>query len=224
MTISIEAKKLRKGYRDGEREVSVLDGVCLEVQPGEVLSIIGPSGSGKSTLLHLLGTLDRPDSGTIEIGGRDVLSLPPRELATFRNRTLGFVFQFHQVLPDFDALENVMMPGRIAGIDPRALAERAQTLFEEVGLTHRMDHFPNQLSGGERQRVALCRALLLEPPLLLADEPTGNLDPKSGDVVLGRLFDLQESHGTTVVLVTHNPGVAERCDRILTLDGGVLRP
>ncbi len=224
MTVAVEAKNVHKAYRDGDREVPVLGGVNLVISPGEVVAVIGPSGSGKSTLLHLLGTLDRPDTGSIEIGGADVALLGDRELARFRNRSLGFVFQFHQLLPDFTALENAMMPGRIAREEGEKTRRRALQLFSEVGLDHRCDHFPSQLSGGERQRVALCRALLLEPPLLLADEPTGNLDSKSGEAVLGRLLGLQESHGTTVVLVTHNPEVAARCDRILTLEGGILRP
>ena len=145
-------------------------------------------------------------------------------MAAFRNRTIGFVFQFHQLLPDFTALENVMLPGRIAGLDPGLVLENARRLLLEVGLAERLDHFPNQLSGGERQRVALCRALVLEPPLLLADEPTGNLDPASGENVFALLLDLQARHRTTGILVTHNPEIAERCTRIQRLDGGVLHP
>jgi len=145
-------------------------------------------------------------------------------LAAFRNRTIGFVFQFHQLLPDFTALENVMLPGRIAGVEPRRVLERARGLLVEVGLERRLEHFPSELSGGERQRVALCRALALEPPLLLADEPTGNLDPESGETVFELLLALQGRHGTTGILVTHNPEIARRCTRILRLDGGVLHP
>jgi lipoprotein-releasing system ATP-binding protein len=182
----------------------------------------GPSGSGKSTLLHLLGALDRPDAGRIEVAGQDLAELRGAELAAFRNRTLGFVFQFHQLLPDFTALENVALPGRIAGRGARETRERAAALLAEVGLEERGGHFPGQLSGGERQRVALCRALLLEPPLLLADEPTGNLDPESGEQVFGLLVELQAEHRTTTVLVTHNPGIAARCGRILTLGEGRL--
>jgi lipoprotein-releasing system ATP-binding protein len=198
--------------------------VDLAAEPGEMVAIVGPSGSGKSTLLHLLGGLDRPDSGTVEIGGRSLAGLSGARLAAFRNRTIGFVFQFHQLLPDFTALENVMLPGRIAGLEPRRVFEHARELLLEVGLAERLDHFPNQLSGGERQRVALCRALALEPPLLLADEPTGNLDPESGGQVFQILLDLQARHGTTGILVTHNPEIAERCSRILRLEGGVLEP
>ncbi len=160
----------------------------------------------------------------MRVGGESLAGRSGAELAAFRNRTIGFVFQFHQLLPDFTALENVMLPGRIAGRDPGGTRDRAAELLEEVGLGDRLDHFPSQLSGGERQRVALCRALALDPPLLLADEPTGNLDPASGERVLDLLLTLQERHGTTGVLVTHNPEVAERCARILVLQDGILQP
>jgi lipoprotein-releasing system ATP-binding protein len=207
LTATITAAGVRKSYRDANRVVEVLRGVDLAVERGELVAIVGPSGSGKSTLLHVLGALDRPDSGTVELEGR----------------RLGFVFQFHQLLPDFTALENVMMPGRIAGRPAAALRRKAEELLGEVGLTDRAHHFPSQLSGGERQRVALCRALLLEPPILLADEPTGNLDPASGEQVLERLLDLRARHGTTTLLVTHNPAIAARCGRVLRLEEGVLR-
>jgi len=188
------------------------------------VAVVGPSGSGKSTLLHLLGALDRPDDGMVEVGGQDLAGLSGARLAAFRNQTIGFVFQFHQLLPDFTALENVMLPGRIAGREPRRPFQDLAGLLLEVGLSERLDHFPNQLSGGERQRVALCRALALEPPLLLADEPTGNLDPESGETVFDLLLSLQSRHRTTGVLVTHNPEIARRCTRTLRLDGGVLHP
>jgi lipoprotein-releasing system ATP-binding protein len=222
VSVAVLASGLTKTYRDGLRRVDVLHGIDLAVEAGEMVAIVGPSGSGKSTLLHLLGALDRPDSGTIEIGGCLLGGLRPAALAAFRNRTLGFVFQFHQLLPDFTALENVMLPGRIAGLGAREVQDAARRLLSEVGLDDRVDHFPNQLSGGERQRVALCRALALEPPLLLADEPTGNLDPESGAQVLDLLLDLKDRHGTTAVLVTHNPEIAARCSRALRLDGGRL--
>jgi lipoprotein-releasing system ATP-binding protein len=224
VSVAVEARGLRKVYQDGVRRVEVLRGVDFAVEPGELVAVVGPSGSGKSTLLHLLGALDRPDSGWISIGGELLAGFTAAQLAGFRNRTIGFVFQFHQLLPDFTALENVLLPGRIAGEEPRRLLERARGLLEEVGLGDRLDHFPNQLSGGERQRVAICRALVLEPPLLLADEPTGNLDPASGGQVFELLLELQERHGTTGLLVTHNPEIAERCARILRLEGGVLEP
>jgi lipoprotein-releasing system ATP-binding protein len=224
MSVAVRASGVTKTYQDGVRRVEVLRGIDLAVEPGEMVAIVGPSGSGKSTLLHLLGALDRPDTGRVEVGGQSLAGLSGAGLAAFRNRTIGFVFQFHQLLPDFTALENVMLPGRIAGREPRGVLANARRLLEEVGLAERLDHFPNQLSGGERQRVALCRALALEPPLLLADEPTGNLDPASGDAVFQLLLDLQARHRTTGVLVTHNPEIAQRCTRILKLDGGVLQP
>jgi lipoprotein-releasing system ATP-binding protein len=222
MSVRVEARGLAKSYRDGTRVVEVLRGIDLAVEPGELVAIVGPSGSGKSTLLHLLGTLDRPDAGQVLLGGQDVSTLTGTRLAAFRNRTIGFVFQFHQLLPDFTALENVMLPGRIAGRSSKELEPVARRLLDEVGLSHRLDHFPSELSGGERQRAALCRALVLEPPLLLADEPTGNLDAESGERVLDRLFDLQARHGTTALLVTHNPEIAGRCGRVLELRDGEL--
>ncbi len=224
MSVRVEATGLVKGYRDGDLRIEVLRGTDLRVEPGEMVAVVGPSGSGKSTLLHLLGGLDRPDAGEVRIGGELLARRRGAALASFRNRTIGFVFQFHQLLPDFTALENVMLPGRIAGRDPRETLARARSLLADVGLADRLDHFPNELSGGERQRVALCRALALDPPLLLADEPTGNLDPASGERVLELLLDLQRRHGTTGVLVTHNPEVARRCARIFILDEGVLSP
>jgi lipoprotein-releasing system ATP-binding protein len=222
MSVSIRARGVEKAYRDGERRIQVLDGVDLEVQAGEFVAIVGPSGCGKSTLLHLLGALDVPDAGSVEIGGQGLAALGPRRLAAFRNRTIGFVFQFQELLGDFSALENVMLPGRIAGQASAGAAKRARELLEEVGLRDRVDHFPNQLSGGERQRVALCRALFMEPPLLLADEPTGNLDPDSGGQVFDLMLDLQSRHGTTALVVTHNPELANRCGRLLALEGGKL--
>jgi len=222
MSVSIRARGVRKTYQDGERLVQVLDGVDLEVQAGEFVAIVGPSGCGKSTLLHLLGALDIPDAGTVEIGGQGLADLGPRRLAAFRNRTIGFVFQFQELLGDFSALENVMLPGRIAGKSSAWVEKRARALLEEIGLEDRLGHFPNQLSGGERQRVALCRALFMEPPLLLADEPTGNLDPESGTQVFDLMLDLQARHGTTALVVTHNPELAKRCGRLLALEGGRL--
>jgi len=224
MSVAVEASGVSKAYRDGARTVEVLRGASLSVAAGEIVAIVGPSGSGKSTFLHLLGGLDRADTGTIWIGGERLDGLSAAQLAAFRNRTIGFVFQFHQLLPDFTALENVMLPGRIAGRPPGQVYERARELLAEVGLSQRFDHFPNQLSGGERQRVAICRALALDPPLLLADEPTGNLDPHTADQVFELLLELQSRHRTTAMLVTHNPKIAKRCARIARLDGGILEP
>ncbi len=222
--VPVRVQGLSKTFRDGLRQVHVLDGIEISLQAGEVVAVVGPSGSGKSTLLHLLGGLEEADQGEILIGDVRLDALGRQEMAEFRNRRLGFVFQFHQLLPDFNALENVMMPGRIAGQDPARVARRSKALLEEVGLGERLDHFPSQLSGGERQRVAICRALLLEPPLLLADEPTGNLDPASAAQVLDLLMRLRAQRGTTTLIVTHNPVVAARCERSLRLDQGRLRP
>lgn len=222
MSVAVHAEGLRKAYRDGARIVEVLKGVNLEVAPGEFAAVTGPSGSGKSTLLHLLGALDRPDAGRVEIGGRELAGMSPGQLAAFRNRTIGFVFQFQELLADFSALENVMMPGRIAAQPVREVEERARDLLDEVRLGDRITHFPAQLSGGERQRVALCRALLMQPPLLLADEPTGNLDPDSGEQVFELMLELQRRHGTTAIVVTHNPELAKRCGRLWSLESGLL--
>ena len=221
---AIEARGLAKSYLDGNRTVEVLRAVDLALPAGEMVAIVGPSGSGKSTLLHLLGGLDQADAGFLRVAGRDLPRLTRTELAAFRNRQLGFVFQFHHLLPDFDALENVMMPGRIAGLPAAEVEARALELLGEVGLEDRLDFFPSQLSGGERQRVAICRALLLRPAILLADEPTGSLDPASADQVFGLLLELQRRHHTATLLVTHNLGLASRCARILELRGGVLAP
>ena len=222
MTVSVSAHGLRKEYRDGDRVVEVLQGVDLKVDPGEFAAVVGPSGSGKSTLLHLLGALDQPDDGSVQIGDQSLSSLRPSQLADFRNRMIGFVFQFQELLADFTALENVGLPGRIAGWSKRRTNARSLELLQEVGLSNRTSHFPNQLSGGERQRVALCRALLLDPPLLLADEPTGNLDPESGHRVFELMLELQKVHGTTALVVTHNPELASRCGKLFVLEGGLL--
>ena len=225
MSVSIEAVGVVKSYVDAQRRVDVLKGVDFSIPAGEKIAIVGPSGSGKSTLLHLLGGLEAPDSGRIDVGGQDVGELVGDDLARFRNLGVGFVFQFHQLLPDFTALENVMLPGRIAGRSLAFLEQRAVGLLDEVSLSDRLSHFPSELSGGEKQRVALCRALLLEPPLLLADEPTGNLDPATGDQVFGLMSSMVSSHGTTLVLVTHNPEIAGRCGRVFLLDeGGISEP
>lgn len=222
MSVAVVARGVEKAYVDGERVVEVLRGVDLEVTPGEFVAVVGPSGAGKSTLLHLLGALDRPDRGSILIADQELARLPAARQASFRNRTIGFVFQFHELLADFTALENVMLPGRIAGRPAAAVATRARDLLHAVGLEQRMEHYPNQLSGGERQRVAIARALLMAPPLLLVDEPTGNLDPASGEQVFSQLLALQRQHGTTAVLVTHNPEMARRCGRVVILEEGRL--
>ncbi|MEE8369092.1 MAG: ABC transporter ATP-binding protein [Thermoanaerobaculia bacterium] len=224
MSVSVRTRGVSKVFRDGNRELEVLRSIDLDIQAGEFVAIVGPSGAGKSTLLHILGTLDRPDAGVVEIDGEDFEKKTPRELAAFRNRTIGFIFQFQELLADFTALENIMIPGRIAGLEIGDIRDKAADLMSEVGMGDRHASYPNQLSGGERQRVALCRALLLEPRLLLADEPTGNLDPESGEQVFELMKNLQERRGTTALVVTHNQKLASRCGRILYLNGGVIDP
>jgi lipoprotein-releasing system ATP-binding protein len=205
-------------------EIHVLRGLDLTVEAGETIAVVGPSGAGKSTLLHILGGLDLPSSGRVRLGGRELASLPDAELAALRNRYVGFVFQFHHLLRDFTAVENVMMPLRIGGVSEKSARDRAGALLEQVGLAERLHHRPSKLSGGEQQRVAVARALAVEPPVLLADEPSGNLDIDTSERLHDALFDLVRSHGTALVVVTHNPSLARRTDRILSLDGGILRP
>ncbi|MBI5509150.1 MAG: ABC transporter ATP-binding protein [Deltaproteobacteria bacterium] len=203
--------------------IDVLAGASLDLMQGDMISVTGASGAGKSTLLHLIGTLDTPDKGTIHYHGRDLFALSSAELADFRNRELGFVFQFHHLLPEFTALENVMMPALIRRT-PRAEAQTAATrVLAEVGLSHRLEHRPGELSGGEQQRVALARALVLNPPLLLADEVTGNLDEKTGEEIHTLLFELNRSRGVTLIVVTHNMSLANRMPRRLLLEGGLLK-
>lgn len=204
--------------------IRVLRGVDLRLARGETVSIVGPSGSGKSTLLHILGGLDLPTSGRITLGDRDVAHLDDVQLARVRNRYVGFVFQFHHLLRDFTALENVMMPQLIAGAPRSAARRRALELLEQVGLADRAGHVPAKLSGGEQQRVATARALANEPPVLLADEPSGNLDLETSEILHDVLFDLVRDHGTAMVVVTHNSALAARTDRVMRLASGVLVP
>ena len=203
--------------------IRVLRGVDLVVERGETVSIVGPSGAGKSTLLHVLGGLDLPTSGRISLGGRDLSRMSDQELARVRNEYVGFVFQFHHLLRDFTALENVMMPQIIAGADRPRARERALELLDEVGLSERVEHRPAKLSGGEQQRVAVARALANAPPALLADEPSGNLDRETSERLHKVLFDLVKHHDTALVVVTHNTSLAARTDRMLELRDGVLR-
>jgi lipoprotein-releasing system ATP-binding protein len=218
----IRVSGLRKSFQTGDGRIEVLRGLDFSIQPGECLAIVGSSGVGKSTLLHILGTLDHPTSGTVEFRGNDLFAKSSDELARFRSESLGFIFQFHHLLPEFNALENVMMPGLIANEPPGPLRERAIALLVEVGLSHRVEHPVGKLSGGERQRVAVARAVVREPALLLADEPTGNLDPKTGDQVLDLLLELNRTHQSGLVVVTHSPEIAARLGRKLILSDGFV--
>jgi putative ABC transport system ATP-binding protein len=217
---AIRAAGLTKVYRQGETEVRALDGVDLEVGRGEMVAIMGPSGSGKSTLLHIIGALDSPTAGTVAISGRRYDGLDDNELTLLRRDSIGFVFQFFNLLPTLTAEENVLLPALIAGEGDEARRRRAGELLDRVGLAGRADHLPTQLSGGEQQRVSIARALLLEPQLVLADEPTGNLDSRSEAEVLGLLRELNQSEGHTIVIVTHDPAAAAIGDRIVFLRDG----
>ena len=210
---------VHKSFPTGEGSIDVLRGVDLRIRAGERLAIVGQSGVGKSTLLHILGTLDHPTQGSVLFHGEDVFAKPSDELAVFRNTTLGFVFQFHHLLPEFSALENVMMPGLLRGLGQKQMRERAAARLEEVELAHRLHHPVGKLSGGERQRVALARALALDPKLVLADEPTGNLDPETAERVGDLLLRVSE-RGAALVIVTHNESLARRLSRIVTLEDG----
>ncbi len=214
----IEAKDIRKGFGSLE----VLKGVSFSAQKGEVVSIVGASGAGKTTLLQILGTLSRPDSGALEIDGKDVLKMDEKQLSAFRCRKIGFVFQAHHLLPEFSALENVMMPALIAGRKTSEAKQAALDLLERVGLSDRADHKPSQLSGGEQQRTAIARALINKPAVLLADEPTGNLDSATKQEIHKLLFSLRESLGQTIILVTHDPQLAALCDRSLEMRDGLF--
>ena len=217
----IRATGLSKSYRDG-RHIDVLVDLDFEVTAGEAVSIVGQSGVGKSTLLHVLGTLDQPSSGKVLFDGVDIFGLSEREQAVFRNREIGFIFQFHHLLPDFTALENVMMPALIRGIGLVAAERQARDVLERVGLSERLTHKPGELSGGEQQRVAVARAVALSPRIILADEPTGNLDPATGAEVHGLLIDLNRTHNITLVIVTHNEGLSRLVHRTLRLQNGKL--
>lgn len=215
---------LNKFYETGTERLHVLRDVEMEVTAGEMVAIVGASGVGKSTLLHLLGGLDRANSGTIRIGETDLRALGDAGLVAFRNRHVGFVFQFHHLLPEFDAVENVEMPMRIARLPLAEARTRAMDLLARVGLADRVTHRPNMLSGGEQQRVAVARALVMRPTLLLADEPTGDLDETTADALHALLHDMHREHGLTSVIATHNPRLAAACDRVLRLEHGRLHP
>ena len=212
----IQAENIVKKYGDLE----VLRGVDLTVDSGEIVSIVGASGAGKTTFLQILGTLALPDAGSLSVGGQSTSGMSRRELSAFRNAHLGFVFQFHRLLPEFNALENVMMPAWIAGQKDNGTRSRATQLLKDLGLGHRLDHNPAELSGGEQQRVAVARALMNEPSVLLADEPSGNLDSENASAMNDLFFDLRARLGQTIVLVTHNEDLANRADRMLRMADG----
>ncbi|HQF55907.1 MAG TPA: ABC transporter ATP-binding protein [Fibrobacteria bacterium] len=218
----LSARGIRKTFRENGQELSILDGVDLDVAPGEVVAVVGVSGSGKSTMLSILGTLDRPDSGSLVIGGERTDSLGDSALSRLRSRTLGFVFQFHHLLPDLDALENVALPARIAGVSDAESRDRARELLEASGLGGRLHHRPGQLSGGERQRAALARALANRPRLVLADEPTGNLDPANALKLLETLQELSSRFGQAFLIATHDPDLAGSAHRRMRLAQGLL--
>lgn len=214
---------LHKSYYDGESELPVLQGIDLEIKTSELLAVVGASGVGKSTLLHIMGTLDRPTAGQVIYSEQDVFTLHDTELARFRNKEVGFVFQFHHLLPEFNALENVAMAALITTPSNKAIYEEAASLLEYVGLAERLSHYPSQLSGGERQRVAIARALINKPKVVLADEPTGNLDRRNSEAVHELLWDFNAKSGQTFVIVTHNSELAEQVDRVVQLvDGKVV--
>jgi lipoprotein-releasing system ATP-binding protein len=219
----ITVTDLRKSFSMGSYELPVLKGINLDIQRGEFIAIVGASGAGKSTLLHIIGTLDRPSAGTVAFEGKDLFRLSETDQAAFRNQRVGFVFQFHHLLPEFTALENVCMPALVQRRDPLAVEAEAAALLADVGLGQRLHHKPGELSGGEQQRVAMARALMQKPDLVLADEPTGNLDTHTGDGLFALMRELNKSRGTTFVVVTHNDKLSAQADRIIHMEDGQIR-
>ena len=219
----IVAQAVRKAYREADRSVEVLKGIDLTVRAGELLAVVGASGSGKSTLLHVLGALDSIDQGEVTVAGYKVHALNEVERGELRNRKLGFVYQFHHLLPEFTALENVAMPLLIRREDEGRAYEAAEKILTALGLGERLSHLPSQMSGGERQRCAIARAMVTNPACILADEPTGNLDRQTADSVFESLVDLAKRQGTACVIVTHDLNLAARCDRVVTIEDGVIR-
>jgi len=213
---------LHKTFSMGTYELPVLKGINLEIKQGELIAIVGASGAGKSTLLHIIGTLDKPTSGTVTVNGQDLFTMSDAQQADFRNKRIGFVFQFHHLLPEFTALENAGMPALVQRRDSAAVEADATALLTEVGLGKRLHHKPGELSGGEQQRVAIARALMQKPDLVLADEPTGNLDSHTGDALFGLMRDLNKARGITFVIVTHNDKLSAQADRIIYMQDGMI--
>lgn len=218
----IKVSQVCKNFGVSKNTVHVLRDINLEVNIGERIGIVGASGAGKTTLMHILGALDRPTSGQVEVDGRDVFSMAASDIDSFRNREMGFVFQFNQLLPEFSAVENVMMPALIARLTGPEARERASVLLDEVGLSHRLNHKPGQLSGGEQQRVAIARALVMQPRFLLADEPTGNLDSGTSDAIYNLFQRLHASRELTMIIVTHSDQLASRLDRVVKMEDGCI--
>jgi len=223
-TPAVDCRGLVKTYRQGDLEVEVLRGIDLSVAPGEQVAVVGTSGSGKSTMLHLLGGLDEPTSGSIHVAGEDMARLGPAARGRLRNRALGFVYQFHHLLPELTCLENVALPLLVGGASPATARNAAATLLERVGLDHRLRHKPGEMSGGERQRAAVARALVTHPRCVLADEPTGNLDERTAERVWTLIAELNRGFGTSFLVATHDRGLAARMDRMVVLTEGHLRP
>jgi lipoprotein-releasing system ATP-binding protein len=222
MSNLIETRDLRKSFLTEAGELHVLNGIDLTIEEGEMVGVTGASGAGKSTLMHILGALDRPTAGTVRFKGMDVFSMDDRTLALFRNKSIGFVFQFHHLLPEFNALENAMLPGLISKRPYHDVEKRARQLLGELGLSQRLHHRPGELSGGEQQRVAVARALMQDSGLVLADEPTGNLDTATGNSLFQLFRDLNRDRGVTFVIVTHNKSLSDRCHRVLEMADGVF--
>ena len=216
----LDIRDIKKSYKiSKEKNLEVLKGINLQINREEIVAIVGKSGAGKSTLLHLIGTLDNPDSGKIFFDGTDVYAMKEKELSKFRNSKIGFIFQFHHLLPEFTAIENVMIPSMIEGKEDRA---KAENLLKEVGIEERINHRPNEISGGEAQRIAIARALINSPDLILADDPTGNLDTHNADAVMNLIFNLRDKFKQTFIIVTHNEEFAQRCDRVIRMNDGLI--
>lgn len=219
----LECRNLSKSFIDGKNELKVLSNINMQIKPGEQVAIMGRSGSGKSTLLQLLGGLDSPTSGEVIVSGQNILSLNETARAKLRNKSIGFIYQMHHLLPEFTALENIALPMLISGYDTKQILDQAKQLLQAVGLENRSDHRPSQLSGGERQRIAIARSLAMRPDCVLADEPTGNLDAENAELALQLMQKLNREHGTTFIVVTHDPDLAARLDYTYHLQDGALK-